>query len=60
MAWKPADADNYERMLTLMRHAETKEELKAAALLFIFDLTYARSDIAMALHVVEREKGFRA
>lgn len=58
MMQEPKDPDRYERMVKLLSHAESKVDLERMSLLYIFDLSFERSDIALAIHNVERAKGF--
>jgi hypothetical protein len=57
-SYQPKDAEGYERMLRFMRTAAVLEDLNTISLMYILDQSYAREDIAAALHLVEREKGF--
>lgn len=54
------DAKRYARILLLMSKASTPEQLNDITMLFIFDLSFAREDIGLALNTVERAKGWRA
>jgi len=57
--YEPANAEHVERMEKFMSGAETKEELATASVLYIFDMTYARQDIATVVSAIERERGWR-
>jgi hypothetical protein len=46
------------QMKLFFEKAESKEDLKQLSMLFIFDMTYERTDIAQVLHDVEVEKGW--
>ena len=52
------DAEKYQRMVKFFSHAETKTDLDQSALLFVFDQSYDRGDIALALHTVEIARGW--
>jgi len=55
----PADAEKFEYMLAVFRNCESLVEMEAAATAFIFDVSYARQDIVVAMGRVERERGWR-
>lgn len=50
--------DQFEQMCKMFEFAETPDELRAASMLFILDMDYARSDISLALKAVSRSKGW--
>jgi hypothetical protein len=52
------DQDKTEQMITMFRVAESKDELEQITLLFLFDMSYDRGDICLAIGIVEREKGW--
>jgi hypothetical protein len=47
-----------KQMVTFLRKAENKEEMEKIAGLFVFDMTYDRGDICLAMKIVESEKGW--
>jgi hypothetical protein len=50
--------EHVERMMKLMRAAETEEDFRTAVVLYLFDPSYERGDIAIAEGIVRREKGY--
>lgn len=50
--------EKYNQMVGTFRMAESKEEMEKLALAYIRDMSYARSDICLALKAVEKEKGW--
>jgi hypothetical protein len=54
----PKNPEKYKLMMANFRTCETKEDLRTATVMYVLDLSYDRSDIALALHDVEIEKGW--
>ena len=53
------DKDGFEQMVKFFRNSQTHSDLERAALLFVFDMSYFRADICLAVTVVERENGWK-
>lgn len=53
------NAELFQEVVRFISRAETRKEMEEASVIFIFDLMYPRGDIALALHKVERAKGWR-
>ncbi len=50
------DTPKFDRMLKILGHMATHEELKKAALLlFVPDVAYDRGDVSLAMKVLEME-----
>jgi len=58
LAAQAQDPERFERMVKLLSEAQTKSELETLAVLYIGDMSYKRHDIALALKVVELDKGW--
>lgn len=56
--YEPENRDKFEQALNAFKHAETPDELKTLTVAFVFDLSYPRQDIYVAIRKVEREKGW--
>ncbi len=52
----PEDRERFEQMMKMMAVAEDEKQLEQIMLLFVFDLTYSRSDILMAEKLTKKEK----
>ena len=52
------NVNRYQQMVSLMSNADTKKDLDNIALLFGFDMSYDRGDICLAIHTVERARGW--
>lgn len=57
--YKPKDATKFSQMEKMFGAAETAESLKSLSLLFVFDASYDRQDILVAMGRVERERGWK-
>jgi hypothetical protein len=55
---KPENPDKFRAMMTVFAAADTKEELRKLSLMYIFDESYPRGDICLALHEIEVERGW--
>ncbi len=53
------DEDALIRMVTVCGAAENQKELNAAATMYILDMSYERSDICLAMKIIEIERGWR-
>ena len=58
MAPQAKNREKFDRMVTFFRNAKTRDDLKTCTMMFVMDMNYERSDIMLALGVVEREKGW--
>ncbi len=52
------DPDKYDQMLRAFSLSETRAELDTYSMMFILDMSYPRQDIAAAIGVMLREKGW--
>ncbi len=52
------DKDKYDGMVKVLSAATTKEDLDALAMLYIFDMSYIRSDICLAMDSVDSANGW--
>lgn len=57
--YQPKHAEKFLAMLHVFGEARDHKELKAISMMYVFDMSYAREDIVVALGRVEREKGWR-
>lgn len=56
--YEPEDRDKFEKVLSAFKGAETPVELEALTVAFVFDMSFPRQDIYVALRKVERERGW--
>lgn len=54
------DPHKYEQMVKVFSSTRTPKELSQISMAFIFDLSYERADICLALHTIELARGWRA
>lgn len=57
--YSPRDEQRFNSMLIVFRGAENKEQLGQLAGMYVFDLSYHREDIVVAIGRVEHERGWR-
>lgn len=57
--YQPKCAEKFAAMLHVLGEARDHAELKNLAVMYVFDMSYDREDIVVALGRVEREKGWR-
>jgi hypothetical protein len=58
MSPQAKNREQFDRMVTFFRRADTEDDLKKCVMMFVMDMSYQRSDIMLALGIVEREKGW--
>lgn len=56
--YKPKDAEKFSQMEKMLSHAENVTALKQLSMMFIFDMSYDREDIMVAIGRVERANGW--
>lgn len=57
--YKPENTGAFDRMMTFFGTCETEQELKAATVLYLFDMSYPRPDLLMAERLTRKAKGWR-
>ncbi|MCK5641013.1 MAG: hypothetical protein KAJ19_09460 [Gammaproteobacteria bacterium] len=53
------DQRNFDQMLLMFNEAADKAQFDQIVLLFLLDKSFARSDIASAVGIIERNKGWK-
>ena len=55
----PQDEERFDRMMTAFAATKTHDEMKLLSWAYIFDLSYPRADICLAMKETEQAKGWR-
>ena len=56
--YKPKDAEKFSQMEKMLSRAENVTALKQLSMMFIFDMSFDREDIMVAIGRVERANGW--
>jgi hypothetical protein len=56
--YKPKNAEKFSQMEKMLSNAENVTALKQLSLMFIFDMSFDREDIMVAIGRVERANGW--
>lgn len=52
------DPEKLDRMLKAFEVAESNDELTQLSMLYVFDMTYDRGDVLLAVKLTKQEKGW--